>query len=176
MGASRYFCHCAGEKAAKKQQAAPAGDEKEAVGSREATGSTNRSSTSPRKMSYIDKRKRAPECAIPTWNVQGAGFYTEALKRDNNRTQYGRIQNAGRVMSSTQELRGVHGRRRSYVDDPRRRITSIDPRYMNTLGPRLFGLPDTMPAPGSPIASMQSRPTEFKSYGAPTCTRHAEAN
>merc|ERR1712166_1527088 len=46
-------------------------------GSKEATGSTNRSRTSPRKMSYIDKRKRAPECAIPTWNVQGAGFYTE---------------------------------------------------------------------------------------------------
>merc|ERR1712216_160194 len=118
------------------------------------------------KMSWIDRTKRAPDVPLKLWRVDCAGFWGESLKKESRHRLQTARDSWARQRKEKPEYAGApkSARRPSYVDDPRRAFTSIDPRYMCSLGPRLFGLPEGLESQGSPIKT-GSRQSEDRSYG-----------
>merc|ERR1711865_1249924 len=117
-------------------------------------------------MSWIDRRKRAPDVPLKLWRVDCAGFWDEALKKESRLRLQTSRESVARQKKENPEFSEApkSARRPSYVEDSRRKFTSIDPRYMCTLGPRLFGLPECLESQGGP-KSTGARQSEDRSYG-----------
>merc|ERR1711865_464009 len=86
-------------------------------------------------MSWIDRRKRAPDVPLKLWRVDCAGFWDEALKKESRLRLQTSRESVARQKKENPEFSEApkSARRPSYVEDSRRKFTSIDSLSAETI-------------------------------------------